>query len=652
MKNSVLKDALLNAGVITPTKPENIKSSSVTVKTKKQRHSAEQVHDPKKLTMNGFIAGFDTQNNKGFLSAQQAYESEAFKTLKHDFPDLKFRVLKVSIDNNFWIHGSEKVHPKINKKKKSRVDKQKPVIARTLKPKVTNRKKNKFRVDTQDYPLILHLPKNEFEKKALFKESVTLNGTKLLPNHLLCERTKKSGNMLVEKVSLHEQPLNTDKDDHIIIGFDLGTAGTKVVFRDHNKNIAYAIPFLKGGDNDYILPSCVFQTDNIFSITSGEKKQQGFKLDLIENGKLAKKSTCFMVAFMALVLRMSLVYFFEKFNDLYGKSNIDWELNFGMPVDSMQDEQLVLLFRKIAIAGCQLGLSKSDITLHKVAEYLDLAEVDINMVMENDQSQFTQLGADMVGVSPEITAQIKGFLQSRQWDKKKNRMMLIDVGGSTVDASYFVITGTNAEPQYNIYGACVLTKGALVLHQQRISWLRKELKIADIKDVDIFEYIDNVEELDSWLSKLPESVHDYISSVSFTLKTDIDNSFTNSLGEELTTQVVNEGRKKSGIRQEFNDIPLFFCGGASDLNLYKSYVDTVNNNKNYAVSFIVQKLKIPNNFIAPGLNGNDFHRLSVAFGLAHDIDELTSIVLPKDVTYIAPNIQNRESKEFISKDMC
>jgi hypothetical protein len=359
-----------------------------------------------------------------------------------------------------------------------------------------------------------------------------------------------------------------------------------------------------------------------------------------------------MVAFMALVLRKALDYFFFEYKDLYGESNIDWELNFGIPVESMQDNTIVRLFKKIAIAGCQLGLSRSDITQSRITEHLKLADQDINCVMKGSHSQFEQLGADMVGVSPEVTAQIKGFIQSRRWDKKKNRMLLIDVGGSTVDASYFVITGTDTEPQYNVYSACVLTKGALVLHQQRILWLREILKRANINDIDILNYLDDVEELDTWLSKLPESVNDYISSVDFAIEKDMDRFFTNDLGFKLGKQVVNEGRKKSGINQEFKDIPLFFCGGASNLGLYKKYASVVNNNQNYAVNFIPQKLNIPNNFIAKNLSDNDFHRLSVAFGLAHDIDELTSIVLPKDISYVTPEIHNKKAVEFIDKDMC
>jgi hypothetical protein len=655
MKNSVLKDALLSAGVLPTSSLKNeiiAKSSSEKIKVKKQRFALEQIHDAQELTNKGFIVGLDTPNNKGFLNANEAYESNALKKLKQDLPELNFKVLKVSIDDNFWIFACEKVFPKI-KKRKGKKPKKQDVITKTRKNKNFKPRELRGKEDKQSYILIQQPPTKALKQEASFKESVVYTNAKFIPNPLLTERKENVTDLLIDDIPSYSPPRNAKRDDHIIIGFDLGTAGTKVVFRVHNKNIAYAIPFLTGGDNSYILPSCLFQTTGTFSLTGGKTKLQGFKLDLIENGSLAINATNYMVAFMALVLRKALDYFFYEFNSLYGESNIDWELNFGIPVESMQDKKLVHLFQKIAISGCQLGLSKSDVTLPQVNKYLDLAELDINKVIEGGDSRFHQLGADMVGVSPEVTAQIKGFIQSRRWDKKKNRMMLIDVGGSTVDASYFVITGTDAEPQHNIYSACVLTKGALVLHQQRISWLREILKRADINDLDIIDYLDNIEELDTWLSKLPESVHDYISSVNFTIKTDMDTFFKNSLGAELSKRVVNEGRKKSGINQEFKDIPLFFCGGASDLNLYKNYASIVNNNNNYAVNFIPQKLCIPSNFIAKGLNNNDFHRLSVAFGLSHDIDELTSIVLPKDIPYIATSvIHNKKAVEFIDKDMC
>lgn len=648
MVNSVLKDALLSAGVKPIKSSKNEAQNSLKSKELKFNKRRVFVHDAQKLTKQGFLVGLDTQKNKGFDNAAEARSSETFKKLKQDFPDLIFKVIKVSIDENYWIFGSEKV----KKNKENKPKKQKNVIAKkapkkNLKPKQKSVKKNK-----NSYPLIQQPQMKTVEQKVTSIDSAVHNNTKLVPNPLLTEKAKNVIGTLIEDIPPYSPPLNAKRDDHIIIGFDLGTAGTKVVFRVHNKNIAYAIQFYKNGENSYILPSCIFQTNDTFSLTKGEIKLQGFKLNLIENGSKAVSATNYMVAFMALVLRKALDYFFFEYKDLYGESNIDWELNFGIPVESMQDNTIVRLFQKIAIAGCQLGLSRSDITQSRITEQLKLADHDIKCVMKGSHSQFEQLGADMVGVSPEVTAQIKGFIQSRRWDKKKNRMLLIDVGGSTVDASYFVITGTDTEPQYNVYSACVLTKGALVLHQQRILWLREILKRANINDIDILNYLDDVEELDTWLSKLPESVHDYISSVDFAIEKDMDRFFTNDLGFKLGKKVVNEGRKKSGINQEFKDIPLFFCGGASSLWLYKKYADVVNNNKNYAVNFIPQKLNIPNNFIAKNLSNNDFHRLSVAFGLAHDIDELTSIVLPKDISYVIPEIHNIKALEFVDKDMC
>jgi hypothetical protein len=646
MVNSVLKDALLSAGVKPIKSPNNNAHHRPKSKELKFYKRRVIVHDAQKLTKLGFLVGLDTQKNKGFANAVEARSSETFNKLKQDFPELIFKVIKVSIDENYWIFGSEKVQVKIKE------NKQKNVITNSLPKKKLKSKQLSVKKNKNGYPLIQQSQMKMVKQKTIPVDSAVHNNTKLVPNSLLTEKAKNVADTLIVGFPPYSPPLNAKRDDHIIIGFDLGTAGTKVVFRVHNKNIAYAIPFYKSGENSYILPSRLFQKNDTFSLTKGDIKLQGFKLNLIENGSNAGSATNYMVAFMALVLRKALDYFFHEYRDLYGESNIDWELNFGIPVESMQDKKIVRLFHKIAIAGCQLGLSRSNITLSRVTEHLKLAVQDLNCVMKGSYSQFEQLGADMVGVSPEVTAQIKGFIQSRRWDKKKNRMLLIDVGGSTVDASYFVLTGTDTEPQYNVYSACVLTKGALVLHQQRISWLRNILKRTNINDIDIFNYLDNVEELDTWLSKLPESVHDYISSVDLTIEPDMDTFFKNSLGAELSKRVVNEGRKKSGINQNFKDIPLFICGGASDLNLYKNYAASVNNNNSYAVNFVIQKLSIPSNFIADGLNKNDFHRLSVAFGLAHDIDELTSIVLPKDISFVIPEIQNRKTVEFVDKDMC
>ena len=278
MVNSVLKDALLSAGVKPIKSPNNNAHHRPKSKELKFYKRRVIVHDAQKLTKLGFLVGLDTQKNKGFANAVEARSSETFNKLKQDFPELIFKVIKVSIDENYWIFGSEKVQVKIKE------NKQKNVITNSLPKKKLKSKQLSVKKNKNGYPLIQQSQMKMVKQKTIPVDSAVHNNTKLVPNSLLTEKAKNVADTLIVGFPPYSPPLNAKRDDHIIIGFDLGTAGTKVVFRVHNKNIAYAIPFYKSGENSYILPSRLFQKNDTFSLTKGDIKLQGFKLNLIENG--------------------------------------------------------------------------------------------------------------------------------------------------------------------------------------------------------------------------------------------------------------------------------------------------------------------------------------------------------------------------------
>ena len=97
---------------------------------------------------------------------------------------------------------------------------------------------------------------------------------------------------------------------------------------------------------------------------------------------------------------------------------------------------------------------------------------------------------------------------------------------------------------------------------------------------------------------------------------------------------------------------VFICGGAGSMLIYNDFIRCFNNNISYNSRMVLTDLFLPKNLIADSLIKSNFHRLSVAFGLSHDSEELLNIKLPKDI----PNEPIKQpidyTKNYVSKDMC
>ena len=311
-------------------------------------------------------------------------------------------------------------------------------------------------------------PDNVIVKQPKEDKDITFLDITFQPNSMFSNNYEDKVSIAKPKVE-YKKPKETDYSDHIIVGLDIGTSATKVIFRDHNKNQAYAIKLTTDKDNPFIIPSRVFINQSTYSLSGKENALRNFKLDLLENPK-NHKAMLSITAFIALVFRLSINIFFSDAGKMYAQSEIDWEVNIGVPADSMQNHELLKVFKVAGIAGLNLGFTSYDVTEHNIKLYIDHVKKGL---INYDDSKFNVLEPDMVNVVPELTAQIQSFLKSRKWDKRKNSMMLVDVGGSTVDTCYFVITEADYETQHNIYKAEVWQKGALILHDGRVK-LAKE----------------------------------------------------------------------------------------------------------------------------------------------------------------------------------
>ena len=95
-----------------------------------------------------------------------------------------------------------------------------------------------------------------------------------------------------------------------------------------------------------------------------------------------------------------------------------------------------------------------------------------------------RLKVDIHGVYPEVAAQLHGFVHSNRFDRARPKIMLIDIGGGTVDCTVANITeDDDGLPVINTLATNVQPLGVNSLSQYRLKWLRKSAHSAELMEL-------------------------------------------------------------------------------------------------------------------------------------------------------------------------
>ena len=203
-----------------------------------------------------------------------------------------------------------------------------------------------------------------------------------------------------------------------------------------------------------------------------------------------------------------------------------------------------------------------------------------------------------------------GYANSDQ--RRDGLFMLIDVGASTLDVSTFIIEEKDEQIGYIFCSALTSILGAYELHLRRLSILNK---------IEGYDFNDSFS-LDP-IIPVPENLSDYLSP---------DNKLNlNDLYEE-EEEIAKECRKvikkswklakdgDAGDHPDFKDgITTFLCGGGHKLRFYIMAVKETDYNFTYdhnIGSLRLMNLPIPDIIKSQGIKEDDYHRISVAFGLS------------------------------------
>jgi len=454
--------------------------------------------------------------------------------------------------------------------------------------------------------------------------------------------------------------LTEDPQDEtdLIVGLDFGTSATKVVIRDMlTRNV---FPFeanpLANDLSRFLHESLVVFNDGEFSLSGNGKRLDDLKLSLLEcpvKFPVTEFNQC--CAFLALIIRKARGWFLTTHEAIYRHHQLNWFVNVGLAARSYQDNDKVQLFRRLVWAAANLAADPRfpKITHDVVNQYRELSRgvFDVHYPQDVPHMEFPPAN---VGVVPEVAAQIQGFMASARWDwSSRPIMMLVDVGAGTVDSALFHVNP--AQKKLTFYSSRVEPNGAMNLHRERVSWLKKGLPNTPEFSV-VNGYLDLIARPTGRLQPIPSDVREYLPGFRLAnVLSNVDDQFRLAKYRTQVAGSINEAKVKKGIgangSQQLTEVPLLLCGGGSRLPTYSNIADEINSTKGWQVSVEKTLMPVPLELRDSGWRLEEFDRISVAYGLSLQRD-LEKIVRDVEVPDVTRYVVTESSDRYVSKDQC
>ena len=431
----------------------------------------------------------------------------------------------------------------------------------------------------------------------------------------------------------------------IMLGVDLGTSCTKVVWRDEDENRAYPLCF---GDrpnilDEYLLPSVVaFDGDHFAGGNDiAELLRHHPKAERFSNFKMclacvnSVQSSCNLqhcplshwrpvlskhlseeeAVEIVTTLHLGKVFSLSKnlvrrkleAGDVRGP--IHWTVNMAAPVEHMGDTDVLSAFERVLRTGWLMAEIFDEQT---GARHLD----DLLDCYRSARHLSTIRTLDCF-VIPEVGAEVMSMCLSRA--ARDGLYAFVDVGAGTLDASFFRLHFSGDTPQLSFYSAGVIKAGAAHLEsiasrqlaEKAVGWFR-HLKESHSSEggngfLEPNEAKGFLKRAETWLSEEVEAGIRRISASAF---------------------------KKEMNHNEWKKLILVLGGGGAAIPVYndasKRGVDLL------APNIHVEQLPVPKDMNMQGLLPSTFHRFAVAYGLSFNIVNLPDFNLPHQVTADRP----------------
>ena len=437
-----------------------------------------------------------------------------------------------------------------------------------------------------------------------------------------------------------------DQSREVVLGLDFGTSCVKVVIGDSALGKSFAVPFCKAdGVGRYLLPSRLCETGRSFSLDTGTHVYRDLKLSLLadsENPVLQLR----VMAFLALVIRRARGWLLMEHASIYQQTEIVWKLAIGLPTAQHHQTPLLSLFERLGRAAWTAAGAAFDVT-----------EEVINSIVADGKSPGANDVDPEVTVVPEIAAQIYGFVASSSFDKKAaNIYLMADVGAGTVDSSLFrVKPGRGGRWDFEFYTSVVEPNGVSNLHRHRVNWWSDVLTEVNAPKPLVADLNESKLDTDQQLSS-PETFQDYFSGIQVNFPAALKTPDVTFFDQRVLTQVQGKTLWRTWKNQllterDLENIPFFMCGGGTRMRYYQALEQRTASMPGFSwLKTECWVMGVPDDLESDGLPGEEYDRLSVAYGLSRlEVGRIVK-ALARPKLAIDPVKTWREN--YVDKDLC
>ena len=107
-------------------------------------------------------------------------------------------------------------------------------------------------------------------------------------------------------------------------------------------------------------------------------------------------------------------------------------------------------------------------------------------------------------------------------------------------------------------------------------------------------------------------------------------------------------------RRWSGSMPVFVCGGARDMKLYREMCEEVSEGLEamYKPCVGLEQLKLPKpTNLEANISEDEYHRLAVAWGLSYPETDIGKITRPGEIRDIPPRRRAKPKRPFVGKEM-
>jgi hypothetical protein len=454
----------------------------------------------------------------------------------------------------------------------------------------------------------------------------------------------------------------------IVLGIDLGTASTKVVWRELDSGRAHALCFGRRSWalEDYLLPSVVAfggeqlaagtDMEDFFEKNPMAERFSNFKMclacissDASECGPvrcplshwrplLAKsryseplspeEAVEAVTAFhLAKVISTSRKLVTEILRNRGATAPIRWTVNMAVPVEHLGQRTVLATFQRVLNVGWLMAdIFDEEPGPRELNDLLDCYESARVLAAKRVLDCFVQ---------PEVAAEVACMYLSRS--ARDGIYALVDVGAGTVDASIFRLYSSEDGPKLSFYGGAVLKSGAAYLDavasrqlaEESLPWFR------GLKEGDLLVKGDRLFGL--------QEAYAFLRNAS---------RWIGERTEAGLRKLLKQAFKKEESSDAWRGLSLVLGGGGANLATYADASKAAFGQ--LASKLTVERLPVPDDIQLDGLHPELFHRFAVAYGLSFQGVDLGEIDLPHQVEEV-PHDAMRPSRvipEAPTKDVC